>query len=182
MADDRRIGYPRSSRLFGTKTPAFLIRSQSKIAYSPKPWFSLSSHVHCKFVSGTDVSCITKHIGEIAGALNAFFGARGGEIGVKEPKVAIATAHNRQSFRAKVSYCQLPGRIRLWCFLLNVYAGDAEVRGGAIATLARHRAQYDTFLRRLAVRLLKWALRPNRQPQFHVSDHPRRDQDRSAER
>ena len=69
--------------------------------YSPKPWLSLSPQVHCKLVAGTHISCITKNVGELAGALNEFFGAKSAETG-KRTELAIPITPNPKGLRTKV--------------------------------------------------------------------------------
>src|SRR5262249_6574951 len=47
--------------------------SRNRPIYSPKPWTNLAPEVRCEYVSGTHLSCIREHVGEVARALDAFF-------------------------------------------------------------------------------------------------------------
>ena len=47
--------------------------SRTRPSFSSIPWTNLAPDVHCDYVAGTQNSCLTKHVGEIARSLDEFF-------------------------------------------------------------------------------------------------------------
>jgi acyl-CoA synthetase (AMP-forming)/AMP-acid ligase II/thioesterase domain-containing protein/acyl carrier protein len=56
--------------------------NRASTSYSSKPWINLAPVVQSKIVAGTHVTCITKHVSEVARSIDEFFGMTSGSIGV----------------------------------------------------------------------------------------------------